>query len=239
MSNDDRSLRGTGGGGSGGREPRRAVGIEERVDDRAIGDGVAAALRRHRLEHPFQPSQIGNFAADFAHMITRQLFDLPAGIGAAVEQAEQLADLLDRKAEIAAAPDKVEAPHETFSIEAVPARAAGRRRQQADALVVADRLDIAAGAGGEPPARQRLAFPSGLATPCGCWRELTRHCEKMPLEPVLATGTKVIAWLHSIGKSTPWTASTHRRASPPRRTGARSRRRRARRGGPRPAAFSA
>ena len=69
MSNDDRSLRG------------------ERVDDRAIGDSVAAALRRHRLEHPFELSQIGNFAADFSYMITRQPLDLSAGIGAAVDEA--------------------------------------------------------------------------------------------------------------------------------------------------------
>ena len=50
---------------------------------------------------------IGNFAADFAYMITSQLFDLSAGIGAAVDQTKQLADLLDRETEIAAAPDKV------------------------------------------------------------------------------------------------------------------------------------
>src|SRR6516164_2899864 len=191
MSNDDRSLCGTGSGGLGASQVRQPAGIEERVDDRTSGDGVAAALRRHRLEHPFELSQIGNFAADFAHMIARQLFDLSAGIGAAVDEAEQLADLLDRETEIAAAPDEVEAPDQTLPIEAVPAGAAGRRRQQADSLVVADRLDIAAGAGGEFSARQRLAYPSGLATPCGCWRELARHREKMPLEPVSATGTNL------------------------------------------------
>ena len=136
MSNDDRSLRGTGSGGLGARQVRQPAGIEERVDDRTIGDDVAAALRRHRLEHPFELSQIGNFAADFAHMIARQLFDLSAGIGAAVDEAEQLADLLDRETEIAAAPDEVEAPDQTLPIEAVPAGAAGRRRQQADSLVV-------------------------------------------------------------------------------------------------------
>ena len=53
---------------------------------------------------------IGNFAADFEHKIASQLFDLSAGIGAAVDQTKQLADLLDRETEIAAAPDKVYAP---------------------------------------------------------------------------------------------------------------------------------
>jgi hypothetical protein len=40
-------------------------------------------------------------------MIAGHLFDLSAGIGAAVDQTEQLADLLDRETEIAAAPDEV------------------------------------------------------------------------------------------------------------------------------------
>src|SRR5215472_19183523 len=164
MSIDDRSFRGTGAGGSGGRQPRRAVGIEERVDDRAIGYGVAAALGGHSLEHPLELSQIGDLAADLAHMIARQLFDLSAGVVAAVDEAEQFADLLDREAEIAAAPDKVEASDETLPVETVPAAAAGRRRQQAHSLVIADRLDVAAGTDGECPARQRLAL-SGQPRP--------------------------------------------------------------------------
>src|SRR6516165_429258 len=172
MSNDDRSLG------------------EERVDDRAVGYGVAAALRRHCLEHPLEPSQIGNFAADFAHMIARQLFDLSAGVGAAVDEAEQFADLLNREAEIAAAPDKVEAPDQTLPVETVPAGGAGRRRQQAYSLVIADRLDIAAGAGGERATRQRLAARGALSLPCGCWRELTQH-RKKALEPVSTTGTNL------------------------------------------------
>ena len=55
-------------------------------------------------------------------MIASQLFDLSAGIGAAVDQTKQLADLLDRETEIAAAPDKVYAPYQTLPIEAVPIR---------------------------------------------------------------------------------------------------------------------
>jgi len=153
-------------------QPRQAIGIEERVDNRAIGYGVSAALCGHRLQHPLQPSQIGNFAADFAHMIACQLFDLSAGIGAAVDQTKQLADLLDRETEIAAAPDKVYAPYQTFPIEAVPTRATGWRRQKADSLVVADGLDVAAGAGGKRPARQWRAGGGSLALPRGYWGEL-------------------------------------------------------------------
>src|SRR5215472_2193591 len=181
MSIDDRSFRGTGAGGSGGRQPRRAVGIEERVDDRAIGYGVAAALGGHSLEHPLELSQIGDLAADLAHVIARQLFDLSAGVVAAVDEAEQFADLLDREAEIAAAPDEVEPPDEALSIEAVPARAARRRRQQTDSLVVADRLDIAAGASGEPPARQWLTGRGSLVLACGCSGTKARHRVKCPL----------------------------------------------------------
>jgi len=70
--------------------------------------GTASPLHRAAIvQHPLQPSQIGNFAPDFAHMITSQLFELSAGIGAAVDQTKQLADLLEREAEIAATPDKV------------------------------------------------------------------------------------------------------------------------------------
>jgi hypothetical protein len=114
-------------------------------------------------------------------MSARQLFDLSAGIGAAVDQAEQLADLLDRETEIAAAPDKGEAPDQTLPIEAVPAGAAGRRRQQADSLVIADRLDVATAADGERATRQRLAALGGLAPPCVYWEELARHRKKIPL----------------------------------------------------------
>jgi hypothetical protein len=60
-------------------------------------------------------------------MITRQPFDLTASVSAAVDQAEQFADLFDREAEIAAAPDKVEAPDQTLPIEAVPAGGGGNR----------------------------------------------------------------------------------------------------------------
>ena len=61
-------------------------------------------------------------------MIARQPFDLGASVAAAIDQTQQLADLLDRKAEIAAAPDEVQAPDEIVPIEAVPAGAARRRR---------------------------------------------------------------------------------------------------------------
>src|SRR5262249_1105523 len=145
------------GGDASGRRPRRTVGIEERVDDRAIGYGVAAALGGHHLEHPLQPPQIGNFAADFPHMVPPQPLDLPARISAPVNETEQLAYLLDRETEIAASPDEVEPPDEALSIQAVPAHAAGWRRQQANSLIVADRLDIAAGAGRECAASQRPA----------------------------------------------------------------------------------
>src|SRR5215469_13823081 len=114
MSIDDRSFRGTGAGGSGSRRPRQAVGIEERVDDRAIGYGGAAALRGHGFEYLLELSQIANFAADFAHMIARQPFDFRASVSAAVDQTEQLADLLDRETEITAATDKVEPPDEAL-----------------------------------------------------------------------------------------------------------------------------
>ena len=113
------SLYETEGGGS-GRQPRRAVGIEERVDDRAIGYGVAAALSGHRLEHPLQPPQIGNLAADFADMIARQLLDLSARIGAAVDETEQLAYFLDRETEVAASPDEVEPSDEALSVKRCP-----------------------------------------------------------------------------------------------------------------------
>ena len=53
-------------------------------------------------------------------MIVRQLLDLPARIGAAVNETEQLAYLLDRETEIAASPDEVEPPDEALSIQAVP-----------------------------------------------------------------------------------------------------------------------
>jgi len=169
-----------------GRGPRRGVEIEERVDDRAVGDGAAAALSSHRLEHPLQPSQIGNSTADFAYMIACQLFDLSASVGAAVDQAQQFADLRESEAEVAAAPDKVEALEQILPIEAVPAGAAGRQRQQTDLLVVADRLDIAAGADGEGTACQLLAGRFG--GPSGSWEGLPPHREKSLLNLYLLQG---------------------------------------------------
>ena len=71
-----------------------------------------------------QPSQISNFAPNFTHMIACQLLDFCASVGAAVDKTKQLADLLDGEAEIAAAPDEVEAPNEIPAIEAVAASAA-------------------------------------------------------------------------------------------------------------------
>src|SRR5262249_27656584 len=68
-----------------------------------------------------------------------------AGEAAPVHHAQQVADLLEAEAEIPAATHERQALDEVVAVETVPALAARHRRQNPDALVVADRLDVAAG----------------------------------------------------------------------------------------------
>jgi hypothetical protein len=65
-------------------------------------------------------------------------------------QPEHSADFLEREAELAAAADEHQPRQVLTAIEAMPASAARRSGQDADALIVADRLDVDAG-----PHRQR------------------------------------------------------------------------------------
>src|SRR5690606_2393621 len=71
-------------------------------------------------------------------------------------EREELADGVEAEAELAAAADEVEAPDVLGGVEAVAGGAAGRRREEADALVVADGLGADAGGLTERADRHRL-----------------------------------------------------------------------------------
>jgi hypothetical protein len=87
-------------------------------------------------------------------------------------QSEQSANLGEREAEFPRAPDESEPAHVVRTIPAI-APAALRRGHETDALVVADRLDVAVG----PP--REFADRDGCA--------IIRAFRKLPLESVAAT----------------------------------------------------
>src|SRR5918994_2314138 len=130
-----------------GYSPDRGTGstplLEKCVDDRAFGDGAALALGRHVLEDPSEPLEVSDFAADVREVLNGHRPDLSAGPVAAVDQGQQTAHLIQRKAEFARAPDEGEPFQVLGIVVAVAACGAGRGRKRPLLLVKEHRLDVA------------------------------------------------------------------------------------------------
>ena len=68
----------------------------------------------------------------------RERLDVRARPAAVLPQAEQLPDLLDRKAEVARAPDELQSPDLALVVIAITRIAPGGGRDDADLLIMAD-----------------------------------------------------------------------------------------------------
>ncbi|CEJ83458.1 hypothetical protein HYPGJ_10256 [Hyphomicrobium sp. GJ21] len=75
-------------------------------DDPAISNGAAAALIDHAVQLAAQRAQVGDLSIDFNSMLSGNGIDGFTRSVALVGQIEQCADLVERKAKVARAPDE-------------------------------------------------------------------------------------------------------------------------------------
>src|SRR5258707_3064129 len=116
-----------------------------------------------------ESGQIGNLALDFGQMSARDEIDRAAIASPLVGETEQRPDLFDAEAQIARAPHETQPVQMLRPITAVVAGRASRRGYEADALVVANRLDF---------------------DPCRLGERADReHLLLHRLDPVVATGS--------------------------------------------------
>lgn len=96
-----------------------------------------------------QRRQVFNLAIDLGEMSAGNSIDGLATHVPLVGESEQLLDLFQREAERTGPPDEAETPEVVGVIDPVIAVRSRRWRKQSDAFVIADRLDLGAGGGGE------------------------------------------------------------------------------------------
>jgi hypothetical protein len=97
-------------------------------------------------QHAFHCLQIDDLGADIRNMGSGQSPRFGAGcIALSAGEPHERPDLIQRKAELPRSPDKAQPRNVVGIITAKPTARPVRRRQQADPLLIADRLDIALG----------------------------------------------------------------------------------------------
>src|SRR5258708_3883916 len=94
----------------------------------------------------FQLSQVADFRADVTAVARGDVADLAAGDFARSGEGEQGPDVLDRKTELARPADETQYSRVPDAKDTPAAGGARRRGQHLDPLVIADRLDVDAGA---------------------------------------------------------------------------------------------
>jgi hypothetical protein len=110
-------------------------------------------------------------------VINGGFLDFAAGM-ATFDQAQQLADFVKGEPQLPAAADEDEPLNVIAPIKPVPAFSARRRRQKANFLVIANRLDMDA---------RSFRYLPGSEVPC--------RGQKFFLDPVAATDCILLSWL--------------------------------------------
>ena len=85
-----------------------------------------------------------------------QTLHLAAGLGPAIDQCEQIANLVEREPQLARAHDEAQTRDMSVIVDAIIFAGARRLGHDADVLVVADGLEVAAGQLGEISAPEDL-----------------------------------------------------------------------------------
>ena len=115
--------------------------------DRAVGSIVTMALRGQVLKRSPHLVKFASLAAEFFRPCERQRLDVHARSRPIMPQRDELANLLDRKSEVAGVSDKAKRVNFTLVIVAVTGVAARGRRYEADLLVMPDHPLANAGRG--------------------------------------------------------------------------------------------
>lgn len=119
--------------------------IEEGVDHGALGHGAPGAGGGHLFQDTPDRPEICDLPPDLVQMMDGDALDLGAGVSAAVDQLQECPDLVQRKAELASPANEAQTSPLAVPVQPVAALATGGGGEQADALVVADRFDVAPG----------------------------------------------------------------------------------------------
>ena len=90
------------------------------------------------------PLKVGELLPDLGEMLSRQGVDLGAGQMRVFRQMQKAADFVEAEPQSAATGDEANAGDVALSVRPVPRRRSLRLREQADLLVVADGLEVAA-----------------------------------------------------------------------------------------------
>lgn len=123
--------------------------IGQRRDDSAVSNAIALPMRQHQFQLRTQTVEHRDPAIDRLEMTARDAIGLRAIGLTLIGERQQLANGGQRKAQLARMPDERQLLPMRLSVAALRPRGPSRRRQQADAFVIADRLDFAAGAARE------------------------------------------------------------------------------------------
>ena len=71
--------------------------LRQRIDDGAFGHIVSATLRHGGRQDVFDALEIGDLGADRGEMRVCETLHLAAGLSPAIDQCEQIADLVERE----------------------------------------------------------------------------------------------------------------------------------------------
>ncbi len=125
-----------------------------RFEHRAVRHIGAGTFRSGFGKNSFNTPEIRDPRANVGKVPFRSLFDLCAGWSTAVLKAQKSPDIVHREPEFAGPQDEAQACGMGRGVDAVTCVRSGRVGQEADFLVVADRLDVAAGRAGQVSSRE-------------------------------------------------------------------------------------
>lgn len=131
--------------------------VRERFDDAALGDPAALAALDHLLQLGFQGVQTTDAALDIQELRTGDPIHRIARLIRMVGNAQERADGVEGKPELAAVTDEGQAVGVLLTVAALIASRARRLGHEPDLLVVADRLHLTAGCA------RKVANPDFLA----------------------------------------------------------------------------
>jgi hypothetical protein len=112
------------------------------IKDRAIRHVATSTFRDHAGEYALKPLQVSELAADVGNMMFGDALDLATRLASTTCKFKKHAHLPERKTQFARAPDEDQALSVLAPVEPVSARTTRRLRQDADAFVVTDGLDV-------------------------------------------------------------------------------------------------
>jgi hypothetical protein len=136
------------------------------IDQRTSGIFASVAPAHSIGKHAFHSFEIANFRPNVLKVMGRKLANFGASFLPAVSrQRQQCPHFIKTETQLARPSYEFQAANVVAIVKPIPRGAPRRVRQQADALVIPDRFDVAAGAMREvsnPNFCQRAPFPNRL-----------------------------------------------------------------------------